>query len=163
MIRKFYFILFLAFALTSQLNAQAVNCRKVVIQGRDRRAFANHSPFIIDVDGDGKLDTIISRIYTAKVGRRVSGKAKRTSRETHWISFDIKTGRGRVLNSFFKYQYGTEEADYWGYALVPCQADRDGRVDLLFYSGDDTSEETIILVNRVNKFKVQSRKVKDLD
>jgi hypothetical protein len=98
-----------------------------------------------------------------KVNRRPSGKAKRMAREAHWISFDIKTDRGRTLTSFFKYQYGTEEADYWGYALVPCHADKDGRTDFLFYSGDDTSEETIVLVNRGGKFKVQSRKVRELE
>jgi hypothetical protein len=114
------------------------------------------------VDGDSKPDTITPRTYTVKVNRKVSGKTKSKTREIHWIAFDIKTSKGRVIKSFFKYNYGTNEADYWVYAFVPCRINRDGRTDLLFYSGDDTTEEMIILVNRDNVFKIYSRKVEEL-
>lgn len=168
MIRKLLFLLILMFAGAAQLNAQVqtkqvANCHKIEIEDRDRRSFDDRSPILMDVDGDGKPDSIIPRIYAVKASRKVSGKAKPKAKETHWISFDLKTSRGRVLRSFFKYPYGTEEADYWVYALVPCKVNKDGRTDLVFYSGDDASEETVILMNRGNGFRVQSRKVSELE
>ncbi|MCA1623786.1 MAG: hypothetical protein LC768_06680 [Acidobacteria bacterium] len=116
----------------------------------------------MDVDGDGKLDTITPRAYKVKVNRKTSSKTKSKVRENYWIAFNIKTSNGRVLNSFFRYNYGINEAVYWVYAFVPCRINRDGRTDLLFYSGDDTSQESVVLVNRGNSFKVFSRKVEDL-
>jgi hypothetical protein len=74
-----------------------IDCRR--IEDGDRRSFDKRAPIAIDVDGDGKLDTIIPRIYKV--------------RRIHWIAFDLKTSRGRVLKSFFKYEYGTDESTYW--------------------------------------------------
>ena len=167
MIRFFLLFLLLNFAVTAQLYAQVksglADCRKIDgVKDSDRRSFDNPNSFTLDVDGDGKPDTITPRIYTLKTNQKLSGKAKQKAREIHWIAFDVKTSEGRVLNSFFKYNYGTEEADYWVYAFVPCQLNRNERSNLLFYSGDDTSEEKVILVNRNNVFKVYSRKVKAL-
>ena len=167
MIRFFLLFLLLNFAVTAQLYAQGksslADCRKIDgVKDSDRRSFDNLNSFILDVDGDGKPDTITPRTYTQKTNLKLSGKSKQKAREIHWIAFDVKTSQGRVLNSFFKYNYGTEEADYWVYAFVPCRINRNGRSNLLFYSGDDTSEEKVILVNRNNVFKVYSREVKAL-
>ena len=79
--------------------------------------------------------------------------------QQEWIVFDLKTGRGRVVRSFFKYRYGTDDVDYWVWALVPCKAHRGGRTDLVFYAGDDTSDETIGLLNQKAGFRVHSRGV----
>ncbi len=167
MIRKFLFLSLLIFVVAVQLNAQGksklADCRKIVVQDPDRRGFDERDSFGIDVDDDGKPDKITPRTYTVKTTRKVSDKTKPKAGEIHWIAFDLKTSKGRVIKSFFKYNYGTDEADYWVYALVPCRLNRDGRTDLLFYAGDDTSEESIILVNRKNAFKVFSRKVGGLD
>lgn len=166
MIRKILFLSLLIFAVAVQLNAQGksklADCRKIVVQDPDRRGFDERESFEIDVDGDGKPDTFTPRTYTVKTTRKVSGKTKLKAGEIHWIAFDLKTSKGRVIKSFFKYSYGTDEADYWVYAFVPCKINGDGKTDLLFYSGDDTSEESIILVNRGNAFKVFSRRVEDL-
>ena len=162
MIGNFLFLLLLIFAVMTQLDAQEKSkledCRKIVVQDSDRRGFDERNSFTLDVDGDGKPDTITPRTYTVKTNRKISGKTKSKAREIHWIAFDLKTSKGRVINSFFKYNYGTDEADYWVYAFVPCRINSDGRTDLLFYSGDDTSDETIILENRRSIFKVRSRK-----
>lgn len=137
--------MFTTLVLTYSLLAvfPSADCRP--IEDRDRRSFDQGSVIRIDVDGDGMLDTIIPRIYKV--------------RRTRWISFDLKTSSDHVLKSFFKYKYGTGKSAYWVYALVPCNINKDGRTDLVFYSGDDTSSETVNLVNRANGFKVQSRKV----
>ena len=166
MIRNLLFFFLLIFAVTVQSNAQGnpklLDCRKITVQDSSRRSFDNRNSFKLDVDGDGKPDTITPRTYKVKVNRKTSGKTKSKVRENYWITFDIKTSKGRVLNSFFRYDYGTNEAVYWVYAFVPCRINRDGRTDLLFYSGDDTSQESVILVNRGNSFKVFSRKVEEL-
>jgi len=141
----------------SLLNlAQSDGCRNIA--DRDRRPFDDLRPIALDADSDGTPDTITPRIYTVKPKSAVSAKSKREARESHWIIFDLKTGKGRVLNSFFRYEYGTEEADYWVYALVPCDVNKDGRIDLVFYSGDDTSDETVILLNTGKSFRVHFRK-----
>ncbi len=167
MIRNPLFFLPLIFAFALQLNAQEksklADCRKIVVQDSDRRGFDERESFTLEVDGDGKPDTLTPRTYVVKNSRVASGKTKSKARETHWITFDLKTSRGRVIKSFFKYNYGTAEADYWVYAFVPCRMNRDGRTDLLFYSGDDTSEESIILVNTGNAFKDYSRKVESFN
>ena len=132
------------------------DCR--VIEDRDKRGFDDLRPIIVDVDGDGKPDTITPRTYAVRINRKSKGKSRRKPREVHWITFDLKTSKGRVLRSFFKYDYGTDEADYWVYALVPCDFNKDGRKDLIFYTGDDTSDETVFLLNKGGSFIVHSRK-----
>ena len=131
----------------------SADCRK--IEDRDKRSFHDLSPFAVDVDGDGQPDSITPRLYIVKSNRK--------AKEAHWITFDIKTSKGRTINSFFKYRYGTSAADYWVYALVPCDLNKDGRIDLIFYSGDDTSDETIVLLNRRGRFIVHSRKTRGQD
>jgi hypothetical protein len=164
MFRRSLFYLLLILVVASQLNAQGRSsqlrdCRKLVgVDDSDRRSFDGRDPIQIDVDGDGESDTITPRAYAVKLNRKASGKSKAKPRELHWISFDLRTSKGHTINSFFKYNYGTDEADYWVYAIVPCRVNRDGRTDLFFYSGDDTSEEMIILVNRGSVFKIFSRK-----
>lgn len=137
----------------------SADCR--IIEDRDRRSFDELTPIFLDVDADGKRDLISPRIYTSRRARKSPGKPRMKAKEIHWITFDLKTSKGRIVNSFFKYQYGSDEADYWVYALVPCDVNKDGRTDLVFYSGDDTSDETIILLNRGGRFIVQSRKLSE--
>jgi hypothetical protein len=121
----------------------------LTIEDSSRRSFEELGPIAVDVDGDGKPDTITPRIYaTRKRGKR---------RENHWITFDLNPTRGLAQRSFFRYKYGTDEADYWVYALVPCDVNKDGELDLVFYSGDDTSDETVVLLNRGGVFRVHSR------
>jgi len=127
------------------------NCRQ--IEDHDRRGFDNIKPILLDIDGDGKPDDITPRVYSVTTIGKRHGKNRRTY-VSHWITFDLRTTEGRRLRSFFRYQYGTEIADYWVYALIPCDVNKDGRMDLIFYSGDDTSAETIVLINKGNRFKV---------
>ena len=139
--------------------APPADCR--IIGDRDRRSFDERGPILVDVDGDGKPDRISPRIYTVRAQREPPSKGGADANETHWITFDLKTSRGRVAKSFFRYEYGTGEAGYWVYALVPCDVNKDGRADLIFYSGDDTSDETVILLNKAGRFIVHSRKVSE--
>lgn len=164
MFRNLLLLLLSIPTVSIQINAQvkseqAADCRNIVVQDGDRHSSEDRSSFTIDIDGDGLPDRITPRPHIVKPTRKASSKANRTTHETHWIRFDAKTGKGNVLNSFFNYKYGTEEAAYWAYAFVPCRLKRNGKKALLFYAGDDTSQETIVLVNRGNAIRVYSRKV----
>jgi hypothetical protein len=146
---------YLLLSLTLLPTAFSGNCGQ--IDDRDRRGFDNVTPILLDVDGDGKPDEITPRIYSGTTIRRRDAK-NRKAYVSHWITFDLRATAGRRQRSFFKYQYGTGMADYWVYALVPCDINKDGRMDLIFYSGDDTSAETVVLINKESGFKVLSRK-----
>jgi hypothetical protein len=120
----------------------------------DKRSFYDGlDPIVKDIDGDGKPDTITPRLVVTHYRDR-----KSKLHQAEWIVFDLKTSQGQVVHSFFKYRYGTDRIDYWVWALVPCKANKDGRRDLVFYSGDDTSDETIVISNQQNRFRVISRK-----
>ena len=123
-----------------------------------KRSFNELGPVSVDVDGDGKNDTITPKIYAARPDRRHRRGGWANAKEIHWIAFDLKSSKGRVQRSFFSFAYGTNEADYWIYALVPCDVNRDGRTDLVFYTGDDMSDDTVVLMNRGGVFRVHSRK-----
>jgi hypothetical protein len=123
-----------------------------------KRSFDELEAIKIDIDGDRKADTIQPRVY-ALVPECAKGKRLRFSDIQHWIALDLTLATGRRIPSFFKYQYGTDESSYWVYAVISAgDINRDGRTDLVFYSGDDTSDETITLISKGNRFIVSSRK-----
>lgn len=142
--------------LRAQQKPKLPDCRKYPVQDSDKRDFLDRDSFVLDADGDGKPDTVTSRTYAVKIKRRPADKT--AARETHWIAFDLKTNGGRILKSFFKFKYGTNEADDSVYALVRCSQNGDAKPDLLFYAGDEQGDETIILVNGGGRFTVYSRK-----
>jgi len=134
------------------------------ISDDEKRAFDDLKPIAIDVDGDGKSDRIQPRTY--QTYKRSKGKRLYLRDVTNWITFDLVTSRGLRVKSFFSYKYGTAEngGSYWVYALFPAgDVNNDGMPDLIFYSGDDTSDETVTLISRGNRFQVASRTVKDAD
>jgi hypothetical protein len=128
------------------------------ISDDDKRSFDELKPIKIDVDGDRKPDTIQPRVY-ALVPDCTKGKPVKFSDIQHWIAFDLTLATGRRIPSFFKYRYGTDQSSYWVYAVISAgDIDRDGRTDLVFYAGDDSSDETVILINKGDRFIVRSRK-----
>ncbi|NJM52458.1 MAG: hypothetical protein HC846_03115 [Blastocatellia bacterium] len=118
------FILILT--MPTVLFAQNNSCKNKVVNDSEKRDYTKSSTFSFDVDGDGKADNFTHQTYKMKV----SGKSK--IKENHWITFDLKTSRGKTLKSFFKYKYGTNIADYWIYALVPCKIGQGAKNDLIF-------------------------------
>lgn len=157
----------LIFVVMTQLNAQEksnlVDCRKISVQDSDKRGFDDLESFTLDVDGDGKPDTITPRTYAVKNNRKVAGRHDPQAREIHWIAFDLKISQGRVMKSFFKYDFGTDLANFYVYVLLPCKINQGTRTDFLFYSGDEQSDEIIILENKGNLFKVRSRKTEGFE
>ena len=129
-----------------------------IISDDVKRSFHELKPIKIDVDGDKRADTIQPRIY-ALVPECAKGRPVKFTDIQHWIAFDLIFATGRRIPSFFKYQYGTDEADYWVYAIISAgDINHDGMTDLVFYSGDDTSDETVTLISKGRHFTVTSRK-----
>ena len=130
-----------------------------VITDEVKRSFSELQPIKIDVDGDGRADTIQPRAY-AVVEKCGKGRHLKFTDIKHWIEFDLMLARGRKIPSFFKYNYGTSESTYWVYALISTgDVNKDGKIDLVFFSGDDEGHETITLANKGNRFIVHSREV----
>jgi hypothetical protein len=147
----FAFLLFISSAFSQKITDS------------ERRSFNNLKPIKIDIDGDKIKDTIQPRLY--KIISKPANRKKLKPFDTkHWIAFDLITSKGLKLKSIFKYEYGTAEADYWVYVLKSIgDINKDGKIDLLFYAGDDTSDERIWLVNKKNRFVVFRRKITDFN
>jgi hypothetical protein len=143
------------FLILFAIGAQT-DCR--IVKDDDKRSFAELDPIVIDADHDGKPDKILPRVLKLKPTRERHGPKRIREKESHWIVFDLATSKGQNRKSFYRYNYGSDWADYWVYALVPCDVNGDGKMDLVFYSGDDESDDTIILLNKNARFVVHSKK-----
>ena len=115
----------------------------------DKRPYDDLTPIPIQLGPGGPVASVIPRVYVTCSPKR----GKQPARETHWIAFDLKRGDGSVRKSFFRFNYGDNVADYWVYALVPCDVNQDGRIDLVFYAGDDTGDDIVVLLNRNGRFR----------
>lgn len=139
------------------ISISVFSCLAITAQrydGKGRRPFDDLSPIYLDLDGDRKSDSIRPRAYKIRRGRI----------HVNWIAFDAKLSSGRNLKGFFRYKYGTDDVNYWVYALRQIRdVNHDGKKDLLFYTGDDTSDETVVVVTKGNRYVVGSRRTSDAD
>ena len=131
------------------------SCLAVTAQrfdGKDSRGYDDLRPIYFDLDGDRKADTIKPRTYRTRRGRV----------RVNWITFDAQLSSGHKLKNFFRYEYGKDDVNYWVYALRQIRdVNNDRKKDLLFYAGDDTGDETVIIVSKGNKYRVKSRRTTD--
>jgi hypothetical protein len=106
-----------------------------------------------DINGDSRMDKIVKvkdvqPAYT--LGN--SGGCKITT--GHYIKYLLFLDGQREPITVFNHKYGTEEADYWQYKLeVLKDLNMDGKSDLIYYAGDDTSQEYVFLLQKPSSFK----------
>ena len=101
-----------------------------------RRSFTELDP--ITVVSEGVPWQVEPRTYSQKDGDRG---------ETHWVALTLRRPGSTEEQPFFKYRYGDESAQYWVYVLHVCDSNADGRQDLTFYAGDDTTDVRVEFVN----------------
>ena len=141
----------LSLLLTAMLASQSTPpCLDVTDD--DKRPYDVLTPIPVQLEPGGSVASVIPRVYVTRTPKR----GKQPARETHWIAFDLKRADGSVRKSFFRFNYGDNVADYWVYALVPCDVNQDGRTDLVFYAGDDTGDDIVVLVNRNGRFRASA-------
>lgn len=119
---------------------------------------------IADINGNGIPDKVIATYFThpilvtdnyrAHTCKTVPGKFVR------YTMYADRQKNGKVI---FEQDYGSTIADYWVHRLeIGRDLNRDKRKDLVFYMGDDTSEETIYLLQQAQGFKAISSGGSDL-
>ncbi|PSB45297.1 SH3 domain-containing protein [Chamaesiphon polymorphus] len=108
-----------------------------------------------DINGNGKLDRVVASYFSrpilvlddshANTCKTVPGKFVR------YTMYADGQKNGRVI---FEENYGSTRASYWTHRLeIGRDLDGDGRKDLVFYMGDDTSDETTYLIQKPTGFK----------
>ena len=115
----------------------------------DKRSYDDLRPIPVQLVPGGPVSSVVPRVYVTRAPKR----GTKPARETHWIAFDLRRADGSVRKSFYRFNYGDNVADYWVYALVPCDVNQDGRTDLVFYAGDDTGDDIVVLMNRNGRFR----------
>jgi hypothetical protein len=108
-----------------------------------------------DIDGDGKSDRVIASYYTQPV-LTYNFSAINTCQTLPgiFIRYTLESSKTRSSRVIFEYRYGTVLAQYWVRELrVDRDIDRNGLIDLVFYTGDDTSDEKVVLFQQQQGFK----------
>jgi hypothetical protein len=111
-----------------------------------------------DIDGNGIPDRIVATYFTRPVSvlddkqpfscKTVPGKFVR------YTMYSNGQKNGKVI---FEENFGSTRASYWVHRLeIGKDLDRDGRKDLVYYMGDDTSDETTYLLQKSAGFKAVS-------
>jgi hypothetical protein len=111
-----------------------------------------------DINGNGTADRIVSSYFIRPVlvvadnrgntCKTVPGKFVR------YTMYADGRKNGKVI---FEENYGSTRASYWVHRLeIGKDLDGDGRKDLVFYMGDDTSDDTTYLLQKPEGFKAVS-------
>ncbi len=130
------------------------NAFSQVITDEDKHSFDSLPRLSIDIDGDGKAESIRPRTYSVRESRTTQSRKARTA---HWIAFDLLPTSKGTRKTLFRYRYGDDRADYWVWALKSAgDMNADERNDLVFYSGDDTTDETVLLIQESVSFRACS-------
>jgi hypothetical protein len=112
---------------------------------------------MMDLDGEPGLEQVFKSTVERPVlknqvcpGRPWSDKVKTDV----FAKFDLVDGKEGKRSTLFEYKIGTNLATYWVYKIREVRhINRDGFVDLVFYTGDDTSDETVLLLRKKDHYK----------
>lgn len=102
----------------------------------------------VDLDGDNYDETILKIDYL-----------KRDIYELESPSFEqrvkyVNVNKKQDTMLIFDHLYGTDEWNYWAHEVKKfTDINKDGLIDLLYYEGDDVSEETVVIINKKKYFK----------
>jgi len=115
------------------------------------------TPFALDVDGDGRLDRLTPRQLTLRRAF-IPGAAPYPGGDVErYVAFALETAVGRSVGTVVQFRFGTENGGYSEYRLAAAgDADGDGRGDLVFQVGGELPGETLVLLDRGDRFAAYS-------
>lgn len=125
-----------------------------IIQDSDKHPFES-TTLQMDIDGDGREDEVFVRVTSRSPDSCGLPEGRTTAR---WISFEYQPASGPGRSPIYEICFGSEESSYWVWALKPWgDVDDDGKVDLYYYHGDDTSDEEVLLLREGDTWIPRSR------
>jgi len=120
--------------------------------------------FIADLNGNGKREHIVTVNYKKPASLLSSNNTACETRTGYFAKFVLyRDGQKRGM-TIFDYSIGDDEAVYWQYRIDKAiDLNRDGKKDLIFYAGDDTTEEYVFLIQKASYFKAVYSGTLELD
>jgi hypothetical protein len=108
-----------------------------------------------DIDGDGKSDRVVASYYTQPVlTRKFPSLNTCQTLPGIFVRYTLTSSKTKQSRVIFEYSYGTSLVRYWVHELkVAGDLDRNDLQDLIFYAGDDTSDESVVLFQQQAGFK----------
>lgn len=109
------------------------------------------SKMAIDMDGNGKNDRIVEVRHEKEILRPKPGRGCQLGPGI-FLRYLLHRD-SRAPEELLDYFIGTQEATYWVHEIRKAEdVDRDGSLDLIFYAGDDTTEEYVFILQRPSHF-----------
>ncbi|WP_019499352.1 hypothetical protein [Pseudanabaena sp. PCC 6802] len=111
----------------------------------------------------------LEKIYKTQFDRPVierqqcptSPKSERVTKNV-FVNFQLE--RQGKRSTIFEYKIGNNLSTYWVHNISEARyLDPDGSLDFVFYAGDDTSSETVLLLMKPDRVKAVYAGVRDLD
>jgi hypothetical protein len=121
------------------------------------RAKAPELHVMMDLDRQSGLEQIFKSTVEKPIpanqlcpGRRWGDKMKTQV----FAKFELVDGKSGKRSTMFEQNIGTNLATYWVYDIREVRhINRDEYIDLVFYAGDDTSDETVLLLRKQDHYK----------
>lgn len=111
--------------------------------------------FVGDLDGNGKPERIVQIQFTKPI--QLPSRKDLTKRETrngHFVKYVLYRDDEKKGITIFEYLIGDDEAVYWQYRIDEAiDLNQDSKKDLVFYAGDDTTQEYVFLIQKPDYFK----------
>lgn len=111
----------------------------------------------------------LEKIYKTQFDRPIADRQQcptrpKSERVTKSVFVNFQLERQAKRSAMFEYKIGNNLSNYWVHDIQEVRyLDRDGSLDFVFYAGDDTSSETVLLLMKPSQVKAVYAGVRDLD
>ncbi len=141
MIKSFGLSLIIGFSSISSLPAWAIT--KTNLSLPKSETVINE-----DIDNNGKSDRIVASYFMRSVLVPKYGSNTCQTLSGKFVRYTLYADGAKTGKVILEQSYGNSLASYWVHRLIlDKDLDGDGRKELLFYMGDDTSQESMYLLS----------------